>query len=34
MPATLETRKKLGRVNFRKDLWDSFQGQGKKLANS
>ena len=29
MPATLETRKKLGRVNFRKDLWDYFQGQGK-----
>jgi len=22
--ATLETRRKLGRVNFRKDLWDRY----------
>ena len=28
--ATLETRRKVGRVNFRKDFWDfSFWGQGK-----
>ena len=26
--------RKLGRVHFRKDFWDSYQGQGEKLANS
>ena len=30
----IETRSKLGRVNFRKDLWDCYCGRGKKLANS
>ena len=35
--ATLETRRprgRLDRVNFRKDFWDSYWEQGKKLANS
>ena len=27
--ATLDTRKELGRVNFRKDLWDLYWGQEK-----
>ena len=27
--ATLETRKKLGQVNFRKDFWDCYQGNGE-----
>ena len=27
--ATLVTRRKLGRVNFRKDVWDCFWGQRK-----
>ena len=26
---TLETRRKLGRVNFRKDFWDCYQGREK-----
>ena len=26
----LETRRKLGRVNFRKDFWDCYQGQRKE----
>ena len=30
----LEMRRRLGRVNFRKDLWDCYCGQGKKLTNS
>ena len=29
----LETSRKLGRVNFRKDFWDCYCGQEKKLAN-
>ena len=28
--ATIETTRKLGRVNFRKDFWDCSYGQGKK----
>ena len=33
--AFLETRWRLGRVNFRKDFWDCYRGQGEtKLANS
>ena len=32
--ATLKTRKKLGRVNFRKDSKDCYQGSSKKMANS
>ena len=32
--ATLKTRKKLGRVNFRKDSLDWYQGPSKKMANS
>ena len=27
--ATLETRRKLGRVHFRKDFWDGYWGQWK-----
>jgi len=27
--ATLETRRKLGRINFRKDSWDRYKGQGR-----
>ena len=27
--ATLETRKKLGRVYIRKDFWDCYKGRGK-----
>ena len=26
--ATLETRRRLGRVNFRKDFWYGYQGRG------
>ena len=32
--ATLETKRKLGRVNYRKDFWDCYWEQEKKLANS
>ena len=32
--ATLETRRKLGRVNSRKDFWDCYWGQEQKLAKS
>ena len=32
--ATLEARRRLGRDNVRKDFWDGYWGQGKKLANS
>ena len=28
----IETRSKLGRANFRKDLWDCYWGRGKKLT--
>ena len=31
---TLETRRKLGRVSLRKDVWNRYWGQGKKTANS
>ena len=31
--AALETSRKRDRVNFRKDFWDCYWGQGKKLAN-
>ena len=30
----LETRRKLGRVNFRIDFWDCYHPEKKKLANS
>ena len=32
--ATLGTTVKLGRVDFRKDFWDCYWGQGEKLTNS
>ena len=32
--ATSDTRGELGRVNFRKDFWDCYWEQRKKLANS
>ena len=28
--ATLQTRRKLGRVNLRKDCWDCYEETGKK----
>ena len=28
-----ETGRNLGRVNFRKDFWDCYQGQGKKIGD-
>ena len=31
--ATLETRGKLGRVNFREDFWDCYGDRANKLAN-
>ena len=31
--AALETSRKLDQVNFRKDFWDCYWEQGKKLAN-
>ena len=30
----LETRRKLGLANVRKEFWDCYWGQGKKIANS
>ena len=30
---TLKTRRKLGRVNFRKDFWDGYLGKRKILTN-
>ena len=30
--ATLETRRELGQVKFRKDFWDCYHGQVKQLV--
>ena len=30
--ATLETRKRLGRVIFRKDFWECYEGQDKQIG--